>query len=109
MSFEKQIKSKKLDMIDLTLQKLIAFLKNCSLADIEGDLLPDKKKQYICMDIQICKKLFRILKQIGLKLLDEIYRSSKGDNDSFKTVFNRAYYLILQIIKNNPITKIYVC
>lgn len=26
-----------------------------------------------------------------------------------KTVFNRAYYLIWQIIKNNPITKLYVC
>lgn len=41
-------------MIDLTLQKLVAFIKNCSLKDIEKDVLPVKKRQYICMDVQIC-------------------------------------------------------
>jgi len=32
-----------------------------------------------------------------------------GENNALKQVFNRAYYLVWQIIKNNPITKIYVC
>lgn len=48
-------------MIDLTLQKLIAFIKNCSLKDIELDVLPVKKRQFIIMDLQICQKLFDIL------------------------------------------------
>lgn len=46
---------------------------------------------------------------MGKKILDEIYKREKNENEAFKTVFTRAYYLILQIIKNNPITKLYVC
>jgi hypothetical protein len=56
-------------MIDLTLQKLIAFIKNCSIKDIELDVLPVKKRQFICMDLQICQKLFDILHQMGIKIL----------------------------------------
>ncbi len=77
--------------------------------DIEAELLPIKKLQYVCMDLKICTKLFTIVSQIGQKILEEIYKGSKGENEALKTVFNRAYYLILQIIRNNPITKIYVC
>lgn len=62
MEFGATVKSKKIDMIDLTLQKIIAFIKNCSLNDIELDVLPVKKRQFICMDLQICQKLFEILK-----------------------------------------------
>jgi hypothetical protein len=61
------------------------------------------------MDLKICVKLFYIVNCIGKKILEEIYKGSKGENEALKTVFNRAYYLILQIIKNNPITKLYVC
>lgn len=107
--FENRVKSKELEYIDLTLQKLIAFIKQCELADLEGELLPVKKLQYICMDLKICDKLFKILESIGTKILEEIYKRSKGENDALKQVFNRAYYLVWQIIKNNPITKIYVC
>ena len=46
---------------------------------------------------------------MGIKILDEIYKKGKSENEIFKEVFNRAYYLILQIIKNNPMTKLYVC
>lgn len=67
--FQKSVKSKKIDMIDLTLQKLIGFIKNCSLKDIELDVLPIKKRQFICMDLQICKKLFKILRLMGVKIL----------------------------------------
>jgi hypothetical protein len=74
---DKKVKSKKIEMIDLTLQKLIAFIKNCSLKDIELDILPIKKKQFICMDLQICEILFRILKQMGRKILEEVYKSLK--------------------------------
>lgn len=98
-----------MEHIDITLQKLISFVKNCKLEEIEGEVLPDKKIQYICMDLKICEKLFKILKSIGVKILEEIYKRSKGENDALKTVFNRAYYLIWQIIKDNQITKIYVC
>jgi len=59
--FGQKVKSKKIDMIDLTLQKLIAFIKNRSLKDIELDVLPVKKRQFIIMDLQICQKLFDIL------------------------------------------------
>ena len=109
IKFGQVVKSKKIDMIDLTLQKLIAFIKNCSLKDIELDVLPVKKRQFICMDLQICQKLFDILHEMGIKILQEIYKTLKVENEAFKTTFNRAYYLILQIIKNNPITKLYVC
>jgi hypothetical protein len=34
--FEQKVKSKELVHIDLTLQKLIAFIKNCSIDDIEA-------------------------------------------------------------------------
>ena len=54
IEFQKDVKSKKIEMIDLTLQKLVAFIKNCSLKEIEKDVLPVKKRQYICMDVQIC-------------------------------------------------------
>jgi hypothetical protein len=64
-------------MIDLTLQKLVAFIKNCSVKDIESEVLPNKKKQFICMDLQICVKLFKILKEMGTKILEEIYKTSK--------------------------------
>ena len=53
--------------------------------------------------------MFAILEQMGKKILDEIYKKDKSENDAFKRVFNRAYYLILQIIKDNQITKLYVC
>lgn len=46
---------------------------------------------------------------MGYKVLEEIFKKLKAENDAFKTVFIRAYTLILQIIKNNPITKLYVC
>jgi len=74
---DKKVKSKKIEMIDLTLQKLIAFIKNCSLKDIELDILPIKKRQFICMDLQICDILFSILKQMGKKILEEVYKSLK--------------------------------
>ncbi len=64
--------------IDLTLQKIIAFIKNCSLEDIEAEVLPNKKLQYICMDLKICVKLFYIVNCIGKKILEEIYKGSKG-------------------------------
>ncbi len=64
-------------MIDLTLQKLIGFIKNCSLKDIELDVLPIKKRQFICMDLQICEKLFNILQEMGRKILEEIYKTAK--------------------------------
>ena len=67
--FGQVVKSKKIDMIDLTLQKLIAFIKNCSLKDIDLDVLPVKKRQFICMDLQICQKLFDILREMGIKIL----------------------------------------
>ena len=69
IKFGQVVKSKKIDMIDLTLQKLIAFIKNCSLKDIELDVLPVKKRQFICMDLQICQKLFDILHEMGIKIL----------------------------------------
>lgn len=69
IKFGQMVKSKKIDMIDLTLQKLIAFIKNCSLKDIELDVLPVKKRQFICMDLQICQKLFDILHEMGNKIL----------------------------------------
>jgi hypothetical protein len=56
--FELKVKSKELEHIDLTLQKLVAFIKNCDINDIEGELLPIRKIQYICMDLEICDKLF---------------------------------------------------
>ena len=77
LEFGRTVKSKKIDMIDLTLQKLIAFIKNCSLSDIELDVLPIKKRQFICMDLQICQKLFEILKEMGIKILEEIYKTFK--------------------------------
>jgi hypothetical protein len=61
------------------------------------------------MDLKICEILFSILGQIGTKIQNEIYEAKKGENDALKTVFNRAYYFIWQIIKGNSITKIYVC
>jgi hypothetical protein len=103
------VNSKNLEHIDLTLKKLIAFVKKCEIDKIEGEVLPNKKIQYICMDLKICEKLFKMLESIGIKILEEIYKSKKGENDELKKVFNRAYYLIWQIIKDNPITKIYVC
>jgi hypothetical protein len=48
---------------------LIAFIKNCKLDDIEADLLPNKKLQFICMDLKICEKLFLMLDSIGTKIL----------------------------------------
>lgn len=38
-----------------------------------------------------------------------MYKRAKGENDALKKVYNRAYCLVWQIIKGNPITKIYVC
>lgn len=70
LEFGRKVNSKKIEMIDLTLQKLIAFIKNCSLKDIELDVLPVKKRQFICMDLQICQKLFDILKEMGIKILE---------------------------------------
>jgi hypothetical protein len=69
LEFGRKVNSKKIETIDLTLQKLIAFIKNCSLKDIELDVLPVKKRQFICMDLQICQKLFDILKEMGIKIL----------------------------------------
>lgn len=103
------MKVKRFDFIDELLKKLIVFIKECNPNDIEEDTLPNKKKQFIAKDLKICDKLFKILEHMGKKILDEIYKKAKSENDAFKRVFNRAYYLILQIIKNNPITKLYVC
>jgi len=46
---------------------------------------------------------------MGIKILEEIFKKDKAENEAFKVVFYRTYFLILQIIKNNPITKLYVC
>lgn len=61
------------------------------------------------MELKICEVLFSILNQIGSKILEEIYKHSKEQNEALKTVFNRAYFFIWQIIKGNRITKLYVC
>lgn len=106
---EREVNAKRYYFIDSILMKLIAFIKECDPNDIEADTLPNKKKQYIAKDLKICEKLFVILEEMGKKILEEIYKRRKSENDAFKTVFNRAYYLILQIIKDNPITKLYVC
>ena len=108
-TIEQLVNAKRYNFIDSILIKLIAFIKECDINDIEADTLPNKKKQYIAKDLKICNKLFSILEQMGKKILEEIYKRRKSENEAFKTVFNRAYYLILQIIKDNPITKLYVC
>ena len=108
-TIEQLVNAKRYNFIDSILIKLIAFIKECDPNDIEADTLPNKKKQYIAKDLKICNKLFSILEQMGKKILEEIYKRRKSENEAFKTVFNRAYYLILQIIKDNPITKLYVC
>jgi hypothetical protein len=46
---------------------------------------------------------------MAYKVLEEVYRKDKAEKDAFNIVFARAYFLILQIIKYNPITKLYVC
>ena len=68
--FEQKVKSKELVHIDVTLQKLISFIKNCSMEDIEAEVLPNKKLQIISMDLKICVKLFAIVSDIGQKILE---------------------------------------
>ncbi len=60
------------------------------------------------MDLKICGILFKFLNEMGIKLRDEIYKADERENSAMKLTFNRAYYLVLQIIKGNPITKLYV-
>ena len=47
--FQASMKTRELIHIDQTLQKLIAFIKDCSITEITAELLPVKKLQYICM------------------------------------------------------------
>lgn len=75
-----EIKAKNFYYIDSILQKLIAFIKDCDISEIEEDTLPNKKKQYIAKDLKICDKLFTIVKQMGIKILEEIFKKDKAEN-----------------------------
>ena len=73
-----EIKAKNFYYIDSILQKLIAFIKDCDISEIEEDTLPNKKEQYIAKDLKICDKLFIIVKQMGIKILEETFKKEKA-------------------------------
>lgn len=62
----------------------------------------------ILKDLEISKIIFSILESMGNKIREELYKNYKKENELFKTVFNRCYSLILQMIRNNPVVKLYV-
>ena len=68
--FQNLIKAKRFKFIDDVIIKLIAFIKQCSIDKIEGENLPNAKKQYVMKDLKICDKLFAILKRMGKKILE---------------------------------------
>ena len=62
----------------------------------------------ILKDLDICGKIFRILNLMGEKIKNELFKNYKREGELSKSIFNNCYFLVFQIIKDNPTTKLYV-
>lgn len=74
---EADVKSKKLEVVDNTLKKLIAYVKKCEVKDIYSEILPKTKYQMILKDLNICNIIFSILDNMGEKIKNELFKNYK--------------------------------